>query len=645
MVGWKVQRKSSVAVNASFINKVIVVYFLILFLIILIFTACIIPNTVSASSTNYYVSTVGNDGWNGLYPTYQGGVNGPFSTIQYAVTKPSPGDTVYILAGEYVERVNPYYGSDMKSGSAGNFITYRPYGNGEVIIDATGGSISSLFASAFWMESIHHLRLTNLTFKNSKTYLVAVENSNNITIDNCTFYNCSASAFYSYYSRDLIFENNKISYAQTGYGYSSEPPNEVVTLLNVDGFEVCYNTIYMSSKLCIDAKSGSSLGSIHHNWINTSAPWVFGWSIGGIYIDAGSTSCHNISVYSNVVWGNGTGYVIGGEQGGDCIDIRIYNNIFNGNDTTGYRRGFQINNFIGDDFKINCAYVNNIVANAIYGFFISDINASFQNFTFRNNILDANVGWYLPGGLELQYQNVDHNLYNVSSSDYYGSNSINGSPCFVNPSSGDFHLMSNSPAIDNGSSLYAPDVDFDGVSRPQGDEYDIGAYEFSSFYDNTPPQISDISIVTSTPLDTNINFGWENISCIVTDNIAVDLVYIKIIRPNDVGINIEMTKIAGSNYYYYNSTWSDFGNYSYSIRAIDTSDNTKYSDNFYFSLAPNWDINNDGICSVLDLILVSNKYNEIGSNGWIREDVDNNGIVNVLDMSLVSTHYSEIWYT
>jgi hypothetical protein len=634
-----VQKRNIIVKNIIFFNNVILIYLLIFLFVSLTFTTSFITETISADSSNYYVSNSGDDSWNGLYPTYQGGVNGPWRTIQYAVTKVSPGDTVYILAGTYVERVNPYYGSGMKSGSASSIITYKPYGDGEVIIDATGGSINSLYASAFWSESVHHFRLTNLTFRNSMTYLVAIENGNNIIVDNCTFYNCSASAIYSINCQNLKFENNTISYAQTGYGYETVPPNEVLTLLNVDGFEVCYNNIFMSSKLCIDAKSGSSLGSIHNNRINTTAPWVFGWSVGGIYIDAGDTSCYNISIFNNIIFGNSTGYVIGGEAGGDCINIYFYNNIYNG---TGH--AFQINSFPGDDLKINCVYINNIVSGASYCFFITDINASYTNFTVRNNIFDGNVGFYLPGGLKLQYQNVDHNLYNVSSSDYYGANSINGTPYFVNPSNGDFHYLANSPAIDTGSSLYAPNIDFDGVPRPQGSNYDIGAYEYISFYDNTPPQISYISIVTSNPLDTDLNYGWENISCTVTDNTAVNAVYIKIFHPNGTEINFEMIKITGSNYYY-NSTWIDYGNYSYLIKAIDTSGNTKYSNSFFFSLAPNWDINEDGSCNILDLILVSNHYNELGNNGWIREDVDNNGVVNLLDMIIVSNHYGEKWYT
>src|SRR5207302_750960 len=49
---------------------------------------------------------------------------------------------------------------------------------------------------------------------------------------------------------------------------------------------------------------------------------------------------------------------------------------------------------------------------------------------------------------------------------------------FVNAAANDFHLQAGSPAIDAGITLAQVPVDADGVSRPQGKAYDIGAYEF-----------------------------------------------------------------------------------------------------------------------------------------------------------------------
>ncbi|GAI29134.1 unnamed protein product, partial [marine sediment metagenome] len=49
--------------------------------------------------------------------------------------------------------------------------------------------------------------------------------------------------------------------------------------------------------------------------------------------------------------------------------------------------------------------------------------------------------------------------------------------------------------------------------------------------DTTPPEISNVTITTSDPLDTDSPFGWENITCIVTDNVLVNQV--KLVVTND----------------------------------------------------------------------------------------------------------------
>jgi hypothetical protein len=48
---------------------------------------------------------------------------------------------------------------------------------------------------------------------------------------------------------------------------------------------------------------------------------------------------------------------------------------------------------------------------------------------------------------------------------------------FVNAAGDDYHLAAGSPAIDTGASIGAVTTDRDGVSRPQGTAYDVGAVE------------------------------------------------------------------------------------------------------------------------------------------------------------------------
>jgi len=161
----------------------------------------------------------------------------------------------------------------------------------------------------------------------------------------------------------------------------------------------------------------------------------------------------------------------------------------------------------------------------------------------------------------------------------------------------------------------------------------------------TEPIISNIFNVTSDPLDTNSSFGWVNVSCDVTDNVAVDEVFINITNPDGSDFNVSMISGPSDSYYYNSSTaFSTFGNYSYFVWANDTSGNVGVSSIYDFSMPPNWDVDMNGVCKVYDLTLISNHYEETGSPGWIREDVDNNGVVEVLDLVCVSNHYNETWW-
>jgi MYXO-CTERM domain-containing protein len=55
---------------------------------------------------------------------------------------------------------------------------------------------------------------------------------------------------------------------------------------------------------------------------------------------------------------------------------------------------------------------------------------------------------------------------------------------FVDAAGGDYHLLMGSVPVDAGEVIAAVDVDRDGVPRPVGDSYDIGAFEWT---DEPPP--------------------------------------------------------------------------------------------------------------------------------------------------------------
>ena len=123
----------------------------------------------------------------------------------------------------------------------------------------------------------------------------------------------------------------------------------------------------------------------------------------------------------------------------------------------------------------------------------------------------------------------------------------------------------------------------------------------------------------------------------------VDKVKLNIIYSYSSISNLTMNHLTGTNTYYYNTSFSQHGSYSYYVWAWDTSANGNTSDSNVFSLPPSWDIDSDGQCNVVDPILISNHYTKLGDPGWMREDVDNSGAIKVVDLVFISNHYGENW--
>jgi hypothetical protein len=97
-------------------------------LILLILATMAACNIAYAAS--YYVATDGNDTYNGLYPSYQGGSNGPRRHINQGISLLTAGDTLFIRAGTYTEVV-----SVGKSGTSSGRITISGYPGETVIVD------------------------------------------------------------------------------------------------------------------------------------------------------------------------------------------------------------------------------------------------------------------------------------------------------------------------------------------------------------------------------------------------------------------------------------------------------------------------------------------------------------------------------
>ena len=183
--------------------------------------------------------------------------------------------------------------------------------------------------------------------------------------------------------------------------------------------------------------------------------------------------------------------------------------------------------------------------------------------------------------------------------------------------------------------------DLTGSTNPDDITMDGDKTVTANFDFTNPPEISNILLTTSDPLDTWPDFGWENVTCTVTDDgDGVDEVKIVITDPDMVTTEHLMIK-TGTDTYYYNTTLTIVGEYSYYIWANDTANNIATTTPETFIVYDNWDINRDGEIRLVDFVLIAGHYGENGPPGWIREDVNNDGKIRLTDFVLVAGHYGE----
>src|SRR4030042_5095896 len=99
---------------------------------------CILVMPQLLAGAVYYVATNGSDSYNGLYPSYQSGSNGPFRTLSKAATTVKAGDTVQIRGGTY--RATSTWNTD---GTEANCITITNHNYETVSIDGNSNTIPS----------------------------------------------------------------------------------------------------------------------------------------------------------------------------------------------------------------------------------------------------------------------------------------------------------------------------------------------------------------------------------------------------------------------------------------------------------------------------------------------------------------------
>ena len=426
-------------------------------------------------SSKFYVSVSGND-------SNPGTLAQPWKTITKAANTLTSGQTVYFRAGTYNERLIP-----KNSGTKDNYIIFTNYPGEIATIDGTSLSIPRL-EGLVNIKNKSHIRIAGLKVTNAGAGVadgfwnmgITVENSDHIVIDNNLISHIySLGVDVNHFSNYVLIDNNEIT--DTNFG---EKDTEVA--LGIAWFshhvDVTKNNVHHTKNEGIDPVAGAHDIRIFANSVHDLN--AADCSI-GIYIDAWTEHEYNIDIFNNISHHNcGEGITVASEGGGLLENVRIFNNIVYNN--TGTLGGIGVANWTTLNVSVNTLNNIKIVNNTIYanqGGGVGINNSHAGNVLIRNNILYQN-----SGGTVKIYPGVDS--ANISQ-----DHNLTTNPNFVNENGANFHLQSASAAINAGSSVDAPNFDFDNYTRPAGSIYDIGAFEYGA----SNPYISPSPTPTGSP--------------------------------------------------------------------------------------------------------------------------------------------------
>jgi hypothetical protein len=353
------------------------------------------------------------------------------------------------------------------------------YSGETVTLDGSGVSMPNDMAGLFEISGLRNIRVSGLRIVNvgpgDNHCGILVDNAQNITLDNNYTYNTTSSGIGVWSSRNVLIDSNEVELC------CNDGEQECITVAGTDTFEIRNNHVHHGGPGTIggegiDAKDGSSHGKIYNNHVHHLNDRV------GIYVDAWDKHTYDIEIYRNRVHdiSNNDGFAINSEEAGLLEDIRVYNNIAYNNGLSGLvfgDAGDAATHPVSNVTIINNTFYNN--GSNIWGGGISVENSDISNLVIRNNICSQNRWFQINVEAPVQNLTIDHNLVDGTKGDDEndGTDFVEGAPLFVSAGGGDFHVQAGSPAIDAGSSDDAPNDDFDGMPRPQGGGYDIGAFE------------------------------------------------------------------------------------------------------------------------------------------------------------------------
>ena len=506
------------------------------------------------------------------------------------------GDTVYVSGGTdstvYVTSNDEPY--DNTNQISHHDITGNPLvitkgwesgHNGDVYFTQIGSGREF----SFIVSASSNIKLINLNFITSVAdeviakYILKIETSHDIIVDNCNVIskgNGTCVAIYSGSER-ITLNNCNIDVLPNTFEYlEPNEPDNIRLAYGDGGYTITNNHI----------SNGSTAGDGHVDMIQ--------------FIETGSTDNLLTTIANNLFYTN----TYGGFAPNSCIfgtiylpnRISIYNNVMATSAIQGF---FDIILMSGDpNYRSTIKILNNTIIDGLVGDYSFPMRIDGKladTLIVKNNIImndsSAIEGlWFYPNNYtDINYADIDYNRYysagtfaidtvttRISFANWqltgYDAHSSVGAVSFANiwaDSINAYKLRTGSSGVDGGtdlSSIFTTDIN--GITRPVGASWDIGAIEGTDIIFPSPP--TSFVAVGGTSIS-DIPMTW-------TDPADADLAWIRIMGSPATNDTTAMTKIdsvaAGTETY----TWiggSASTSYWFGVVGVDNVGNTSYYSN------------------------------------------------------------------
>jgi len=398
------------------------------------------------SQSIYYVSTEGNDSHSGTNP------DNAFLTLQHAADIAAPGDSFYILSGTYT-------GFDIR-------VNGSP--NAPIVFKAAGDVVINL--------------------PNSETDDgINIENAGWIVIDGFNVINQPRAGIRAAVSDFVVIRNNSCN--ENGrWGIFTAFTDDIVIEKNICTNSIDEHGIYVSNS--------SDRPVVKNNQ-------CFGNSGCGLHFNGdismgGDGIISNAVIEGNILHDNGLGggsaINMDGVQESIIINNLIYNNYATGialymiDAAEGSKNNKVYNNTISNpsDARWGIIAVNGSTGNILY----NNIIINHHNFRGSISIDESSMENFISDyNLITDRMSSDDGESNMSLEEWqslgYDLHSALAPPeneLFTNYLTEDYTLIEGSEAVDKGTNYVSEIIttDLNNLSRPQGDGFDIGAYEYST---------------------------------------------------------------------------------------------------------------------------------------------------------------------